>query len=71
VTSQTSILHLLKPLPLPASEPVLSGVERSVFYQSDRPTKNALEKKWIQSSREKTGNASDLEILQKTFDRMK
>src|SRR5437763_13857263 len=25
-----------------------------VFYQSDRPTKNTLEKKWIESSREKT-----------------
>jgi hypothetical protein len=25
----------------------------------------------FQSSREKTGNASDLELLQKTFDRMK
>jgi hypothetical protein len=44
---------------------------RGVFYQSDRPTKNALEKKWIESSREKTGNATDLELLQKTFDRMK
>lgn len=42
-----------------------------VFYQSDRPTKNALEKKWIESSREKVGNASDLDLLQKTFDRMK
>ncbi len=56
-----------------ASEPVLSEVEGAfpVFYQSDRPTKNALEKKWIESSREKTGNASDLALLQKTFDRMK
>src|SRR2546423_4382041 len=42
-----------------------------VFYQSDRPTKNALEKKWIESSREKTGDATDLQLLQKTFDRMK
>ena len=42
-----------------------------VFYESDRPTKNALEKKWIESSREKVGNASDLDLLQKTFDRMK
>jgi len=42
-----------------------------VFYQNDRPTKNSLEKKWIESSREKTGNASDLDLLQKTFDRMK
>jgi len=42
-----------------------------VFYETDRPTKNALEKKWIENTRERTGNASDLEILQKTFDRMK
>ena len=42
-----------------------------VFYESDRPTKNVLEKKWIESSRAKVGNASDLHLLQKTFDRMK
>src|SRR6266567_1342059 len=42
-----------------------------VFYETDRPTKNALEKKWIENTREKTGGASDLELLQKTFDRMK
>jgi hypothetical protein len=42
-----------------------------VFYQNDRPTKNALEKKWIETCREKVGNAADVEILQKTFDRMK
>jgi 2-oxoglutarate ferredoxin oxidoreductase subunit beta len=42
-----------------------------VFYESDRPTKNALEKKWIDSTRTKLGNANDLELLQKTFDRMK
>jgi len=42
-----------------------------VFYEIDRPTKNALEQKWIEASRAKTGNATDLEILQMTFDRMK
>lgn len=42
-----------------------------VFYESDRPTKNALEKKWIDQSREKVGHATDLELLQKAFDRMK
>ena len=42
-----------------------------VFYQNERPTKNALEKKWIETTREKTGNLSDVETLQKTFDRMK
>ena len=42
-----------------------------VFYEIDRPTKNALERKWIESTRTKLNNASDLEVLQKTFDRMK
>jgi len=42
-----------------------------VFYESDRPTKNALEKKWSDGVRAKLGEASDLDILQKTFDRMK
>jgi 2-oxoglutarate/2-oxoacid ferredoxin oxidoreductase subunit beta len=42
-----------------------------VFYEIDRPTKNALEQKWVQSARAKLNHASDLEILQKTFDRMK
>ena len=42
-----------------------------VFYESDRPTKNTLEKKWIESTRAKIGEASDLDLLQKTFDRMK
>jgi hypothetical protein len=55
--------HKLATLPLP-------GVF-GVFYQSDRPTKNASEKKWIETTREKTGNLSNLELLQKTFDRMK
>jgi 2-oxoglutarate ferredoxin oxidoreductase subunit beta len=42
-----------------------------VFYQSDRPTKNALENKLIQDARAKTNNAPPLQLLQKTFDRMK
>jgi 2-oxoglutarate ferredoxin oxidoreductase subunit beta len=42
-----------------------------VFYEIDRPTKNAQERKWIESSRAKLNHASDLEVLQKTFDRMK
>ncbi len=42
-----------------------------VFFQSDRPTKNALEKKWIDNTREKLRQPSDLQLLQKTFDRMK
>jgi 2-oxoglutarate ferredoxin oxidoreductase subunit beta len=42
-----------------------------VFYEIDRPTKNALEQKWIESTRAKLNNATDVEVLQKTFDRMK
>jgi len=42
-----------------------------VFFESDRPTKNALERKWIESTRKKLGDPSDLELLQTTFDRMK
>jgi 2-oxoglutarate/2-oxoacid ferredoxin oxidoreductase subunit beta len=42
-----------------------------VFYEIDRPTKNAQEQKWIESTRAKLNHASDLEILQKTFDRTK
>jgi 2-oxoglutarate ferredoxin oxidoreductase subunit beta len=42
-----------------------------VFYEIDRPTKNALERKWIESTRTKLNNASDVEVLQKTFDRLK
>src|SRR5690606_16135155 len=39
-----------------------------VFYETkNRPTKNALEQKLIATTREKTKNASDLELLQKTF----
>ena len=32
---------------------------------------NTLEKKWVDSTREKLGQPSDLALLQKTFDRMK
>jgi 2-oxoglutarate/2-oxoacid ferredoxin oxidoreductase subunit beta len=43
-----------------------------VFYENkSRPTKNALEKKLIAATREKTKNASDLELLQKTFAKMR
>jgi len=48
----------------------LSATKRPHFTGVDRPTKNALEKKWIDNTREKVGNASDLELLQKTFDRI-
>jgi 2-oxoglutarate/2-oxoacid ferredoxin oxidoreductase subunit beta len=42
-----------------------------VFFENDRPTKNAFERKWIETTRAKLGAPGDLELLQKTFDRMK
>lgn len=42
-----------------------------VFFESDRPTKNALERNWIESTRKRLGEPSDLDLLQATFDRMK
>jgi len=48
-----------EPAPLPF--PGVFGV----FYETDRPTKNALEEKWIESTREKLGQATDREILQR------
>ena len=42
-----------------------------VFYESDRPTKNALEAQWVKATRDKLGSPTALELLQNTFDRMK
>jgi len=42
-----------------------------VFYKGDQPTKNLVEQKLIDSTRAKYNGASDLDLLQKTFDRMK
>jgi 2-oxoglutarate/2-oxoacid ferredoxin oxidoreductase subunit beta len=42
-----------------------------VFLESDRPTKNAFERSWIETTRAKLGDPSDLELLERTFDRMK
>lgn len=42
-----------------------------VFYESDRPTKNALEARLVKAVQAKTGESTALELLQKTFDRMK
>lgn len=42
-----------------------------VFYESDRLTKNALEAQWVKSTQAKLGETTALELLQKTFDRMK
>jgi 2-oxoglutarate/2-oxoacid ferredoxin oxidoreductase subunit beta len=50
-----------------ASEP--SPGYFGVFYQVQRPTKNALEAKLIADARAKTKNAPPLELLQKTLER--
>jgi 2-oxoglutarate/2-oxoacid ferredoxin oxidoreductase subunit beta len=42
-----------------------------VFFESDRPTKNAFERKLVETTRAKLGAPSDLELLQGTFNRMK
>jgi 2-oxoglutarate ferredoxin oxidoreductase subunit beta len=43
-----------------------------VFYENKtRATKNALEQKLIAAAREKTKSASDLDVLAKTFARMR
>ena len=42
-----------------------------VFYNVNRPTKNALESKIIASQREKVKGLKDWQILQKNFDRLK
>lgn len=42
-----------------------------VFYQVQRPTKNEMEWKAIENARAKVNNASALELLQQSFDRMK
>lgn len=42
-----------------------------VFYETDRPTKNQLEQQWIDSSREKVGDASAKDLLASRFGSMK
>ena len=42
-----------------------------VFYDVDRPTKNALEYKWIESTKAKMNGMSGKDVLQKRFDMMK
>ncbi len=42
-----------------------------IFYQIQRPTKNANEQKLIESARSTLPNATAVSLLQKTFDRMK
>lgn len=42
-----------------------------VYYETDRPTKNQLEQKWIDNVQSKVGDASTAELLKKRFDAMK
>jgi 2-oxoglutarate ferredoxin oxidoreductase subunit beta len=42
-----------------------------IFYNVNRPTKNALEAKINAEAREKVKSLKDWQILQKNFDRMK
>ncbi len=42
-----------------------------VFYETDRPTKNQLEQRWIEETRERTGGASAAELLAQRFASMK
>jgi 2-oxoglutarate ferredoxin oxidoreductase subunit beta len=42
-----------------------------VFYEIQRPTKNAMEQNWINTMREKVNHASDVDLLKKTFERMR
>jgi hypothetical protein len=39
--------------------------------KQSRPSSARERKKWVDSTREKLGQPSDLALLQKTFDRMK
>ena len=42
-----------------------------VFYDVDRPSKNTLEYKWIESTRAKMNGMTSKDVLQKRFDMMK
>lgn len=42
-----------------------------VFYETDRPTKNQLEQKWIDDSREKTKHAPAKDLLTQRFETLK
>lgn len=42
-----------------------------VFYETDRPSKNQLEQIWIDSTREKVGDASAVDLLSSRFASMK
>ena len=65
----------MAPIGQPRIEPAGSGArwtsEARPQAENGDVRVNALEKKWVDSTREKLGNPTDLQLLQKTFDRMK
>ncbi len=42
-----------------------------LFYQDDRPTKNTLEDRWIQSTKERLNGATPKDVLRNRFEMMK
>ena len=42
-----------------------------VYYQVDRPTKNALEQKWIDETQAKLGGVSQKDLLKKRLETMR
>jgi 2-oxoglutarate ferredoxin oxidoreductase subunit beta len=42
-----------------------------VFYQVERPTKNAMEQKWIDDTQSKLGGVSQKEVLKKRLETMR
>ena len=42
-----------------------------VFFEEDRPTKNQLEQRWIDASREAVGHVSPRELIARRFENMK
>ena len=53
-----------------ASEETYPG-KFGVFYETDRPSKNVLEQKWIDSTQEKIGGATPKDLLKQRFALMK
>jgi hypothetical protein len=65
----------MPPIGRPRIEPAGSGARWTSEARPQAENRdvrvNALEKKWVDSTREKLGQPTDLQLLQKTFDRMK
>ena len=42
-----------------------------VYYETDRPTKNKLEQRWIDDMQSKVGDASTADLLKQRFEALK